>query len=79
MLRVPPGTRSTGPYRHFDTAVLNALPHDTDRLAQNPPGQTRGCSNLGYAILGAALEAPCATPYEELVCAHDLDPCASTE
>ncbi|MFJ7209617.1 serine hydrolase domain-containing protein [Streptomyces sp. NPDC098789] len=72
--RLPPGTGRGDPYRHFDRAALDTLLHDADRLVDSPPGAARAYSNLGYAVLGAALEAACAAPYEELIRDHVLEP-----
>lgn len=72
--RVPPGTPRRDPYRRFDDTALDTLLRDADRLTQSPPGQTRAYSNLGYAVLGAALRAAAAAPYEELVRHHVLEP-----
>lgn len=78
--RLPPGRlRSRDPYAAFDRAALRALLPRLDTLAVRPPGRQEEYSNLGYALLGAALTAASGTPYEELVTAHVLRPLDITE
>ncbi|WP_241265701.1 serine hydrolase domain-containing protein [Streptomyces boncukensis] len=75
--RLPPGTRAVrpNPYESFDAetmrrAVLDRLPS----LVDNPPGAREEYSNLGYAVLGAALEAAGQGTYEELLGVYVLQP-----
>ncbi|KOV59189.1 serine hydrolase domain-containing protein [Streptomyces sp. MMG1121] len=71
--RLPPGTGVRDPYAAFDLAALHRLLGRLDRVAVRPPGQEE-YSNLGYAVLGAALVAAAGTSYEELLAAHVLRP-----
>lgn len=78
--RLPPGLRAPrDPYAAFDRAALHALLPRLGTLATRPPGREEEYSNLGYAVLGAALEAAAGATYEELVSAYVLDPLGITE
>ncbi|MER6557562.1 serine hydrolase domain-containing protein [Streptomyces sp. NPDC001027] len=73
--RLPPGPLpDRDPYAAFDLPALHALLPRLDELAVNPPGSGEEYSNLGYAILGAALAAAAGTTYEELAEAYVLQP-----
>ncbi|MGW2488559.1 serine hydrolase domain-containing protein [Streptomyces sp. NPDC001606] len=72
--RLPPGTRGRDPYAAFDRAALHRLLDRLDRVAVRQPGQQEEYSNLGYAVLGAALAGAAGTSYEELVDEHVLRP-----
>ncbi|MET9503627.1 serine hydrolase domain-containing protein [Streptomyces sp. NPDC006622] len=50
-----------------------------DTLVRRPPGQGEEYSNLGYAVLGAALTAASGATYEELVTEYVLRPLDLTE
>jgi CubicO group peptidase (beta-lactamase class C family) len=68
------------PYAAFDRAALHALLPRLDALATRPPGREEEYSNLGYAVLGAALSAAASgATYEELVTEHVLRPLGLTE
>ncbi|GAA3220684.1 serine hydrolase domain-containing protein [Streptomyces thermocoprophilus] len=73
--RLPPGLGGgRDPYAPFDAEALQALlPRLTD-IAVRPPGGEPEYSNLGYAVLGAALEKAAGLPYEELLSAYVLEP-----
>ncbi|MFI0261422.1 serine hydrolase domain-containing protein [Streptomyces sp. NPDC017056] len=62
------------PYRRFDAGALRSLVARLDTLATAPPGTSEEYSNLGYAVLGAALAAAAGEPYERLVRHRVLDP-----
>ncbi|MEV6020693.1 serine hydrolase domain-containing protein [Streptomyces sp. NPDC051997] len=72
--RLPPGINGRDPYAAFDAAALDSVVRTLDTLATAPPGTAEEYSNLGYALLGAALTAATGTPYEELLHRHVLDP-----
>ncbi|MCC3768927.1 serine hydrolase [Streptomyces sp. UNOC14_S4] len=72
--RQPPGLPRRNPYLSFDDAALHSLLAQADRLTIRPAGQDRGYSNLGYAVLGAALSKAAKAPYEEVVRDYVLDP-----
>jgi D-alanyl-D-alanine-carboxypeptidase/D-alanyl-D-alanine-endopeptidase len=72
--RLPPGTGLRDPYAAFDRAALYRLLGRLDKVAVRPPGQQEEYSNLGYAVLGAALVATAGVPYEELLAEHVLRP-----
>ncbi|MEU1303870.1 serine hydrolase domain-containing protein [Streptomyces shenzhenensis] len=78
--RLPPGHfPRRDPYAAFDRPALDRLLPRLDTLAARPPGQVEEYSNLGYAVLGAALTAACGTTYEELVAEYVLRPLDITE
>lgn len=78
--RLPPGRLPRrDPYAAFDGPALHALLPRLDTLATRPAGREEEYSNLGYAVLGAALTAAAGTTYEELVTAHVLRPLEITE
>ncbi|MFI9251458.1 serine hydrolase domain-containing protein [Streptomyces sp. NPDC053069] len=72
--RLPPGTGGRDPYAPFDDAALHRLLGRLDEVAVRPPGQQEEYSNLGYAVLGAALVSAAGAPYEELLAEHVLRP-----
>ncbi|MFB7503309.1 serine hydrolase domain-containing protein [Streptomyces broussonetiae] len=76
--RLPPGTGLRDPYAAFDRAALHRLLGRLDQVVVRPPGQEE-YSNLGYAVLGAALVAAAGTAYEELLAEHVLRPLAVNE
>ncbi|MEH6375345.1 serine hydrolase domain-containing protein [Streptomyces sp. KLMMK] len=70
-----PGTTRSDPYRPFtDQALRELLAAGLGPLATAPPGEREEYSNLGYAVLGAALSAAAGAPYADLLAAHVLDP-----
>ncbi|MFJ4874121.1 serine hydrolase domain-containing protein [Streptomyces sp. NPDC088745] len=77
--RVPPGLRRRDPYADFDAAALDALLRDLGSLTVAEPGAVEEYSNLGYAVLGAALAAAADLSYEELLARHVLGPLDVTE
>ncbi|MFF3940441.1 serine hydrolase domain-containing protein [Streptomyces phaeofaciens] len=77
--RLPPRLKRRDPYAAFDHAALHRLLHRLDALQIGPPGREEEYSNLGYAILGAALSAASDTSYEELVTKYVLRPLEITE
>ncbi|MGW2884115.1 serine hydrolase domain-containing protein [Streptomyces griseoruber] len=79
--RLPPGALPPrDPYAAFDRPALHALVRRLDTLVTRPPGQEEEYSNLGYAVLGAALTAAASgASYEELVTEHVLRPLDVTE
>ncbi|MET8766652.1 serine hydrolase domain-containing protein [Streptomyces sp. NPDC004658] len=78
--RLPPGPLPRrDPYAAFDRPALDRLLPRLDTLATRPPGQAEEYSNLGYAVLGAALTAASGTTYEELVTEYVLRPLDITE
>lgn len=72
--RLPPRTGFRDPYRPFTRDALDHLLPRLDTLAVRPPGAEEEYSNLGYAILGAALTAATGRTYEQLVTDHVLTP-----
>ncbi|MFF3617185.1 serine hydrolase domain-containing protein [Streptomyces sp. NPDC002580] len=72
--RLPPGISGPDPYVAFDSDALDSVVQHLDTLVTTPPGTAEEYSNLGYAVLGAALVAATRTPYEELLHRHVLDP-----
>ncbi|KAF0650189.1 MULTISPECIES: serine hydrolase domain-containing protein [Streptomyces] len=73
--RLPPalGPRRD-PYAPFTAEALGATLPRLDRLATRPAGEGTEYSNLGYAVLGAALAAAARQPYPDLLRAHVLEP-----
>lgn len=72
--RLPPGLTGHDPYAAFDDDALQAVLGRLGEVAVRPPGQEAEYSNLGYAVLGAALVSAAGQPYEELVREHVLTP-----
>ncbi|MEV6048484.1 serine hydrolase domain-containing protein [Streptomyces xanthochromogenes] len=77
--RVPPGIHRRDPYASFDAAALGTLIQQLDSLTTSTPGQTEEYSNLGYAVLGAALCAASGASYQELLQEYVLAPLDVTE
>ncbi|MFJ3307952.1 serine hydrolase domain-containing protein [Streptomyces sp. NPDC086549] len=77
--RLPPHVAGRDPYVPFDERALRDVLSRLDSIATRPAGQEEEYSNLGYAVLGAALAAASGTTYEELVGAHVLRPLDVTE
>ncbi|MGW5848269.1 serine hydrolase domain-containing protein [Streptomyces sp. NPDC055254] len=72
--RVPPCLRRRDPYLTFDAAALRTVLGKLDSLTTAEPGATEEYSNLGYAMLGAALVAAAGMPYQELLTRYVLAP-----
>ncbi|MFJ3880792.1 serine hydrolase domain-containing protein [Streptomyces sp. NPDC090077] len=72
--RQPPGLPGKDPYRGFDTTALHQVLDTCDQITVTPVGTAKEYSNLGYAILGAALSSAAQTSYEQLVHDHVLTP-----
>lgn len=79
MPRVPPRLRRLDPYADFDSEALNAVLERLDTFTTGPPGGEAEYSNLGYAILGAALSSAADASYEELLNRYVLTPLNVTE
>ncbi|MFF7364788.1 serine hydrolase [Streptomyces sp. NPDC008125] len=77
--RLPPGIKRRDPYADFDAAALHATLQRLDALTTTAPGDTEEYSNLGYAVLGAALTSAAGLPYEELLHHYVLGPLGITE
>lgn len=71
--RLPPGAGGRDPYAAFDGDALHRLLGRLDRVTIRPPGEQE-YSNLGYAVLGAALVSAAGASYEELLAEHVLGP-----
>ncbi|MEU2062286.1 serine hydrolase domain-containing protein [Streptomyces sp. NPDC013455] len=76
--RLPPRVGRRDPYAAFDHAELLRLVRGLDALAVRPPGGEE-YSNLGYAVLGAALARAGGAGYGELLDTHVLRPLGITE
>ncbi|SER00351.1 D-alanyl-D-alanine-carboxypeptidase / D-alanyl-D-alanine-endopeptidase [Streptomyces sp. yr375] len=76
--RLPPDSGLFNPYRDFTRARLDELVGRLDSLVTARPGEREEYSNLGYAVLGAALTAAAGGSYEELVVDHVLAPLGLT-
>jgi CubicO group peptidase (beta-lactamase class C family) len=61
----------TGPVSMWENTLLSALPHTS---YQSAPGTEYSYSNVGYAILGAALSRAAHQPYVEWERSHVLEP-----
>lgn len=74
--RLPPGLTGprTDPYADFTPDRLRRLVGRLDEIAERAAGEKAEYSNLGYAVLGAALEEAAGQPYEELLSRHVLQP-----
>ncbi|MGQ4331180.1 serine hydrolase domain-containing protein [Streptomyces hayashii] len=79
--RLPPGRLPRrDPYAPFDAPALQALLPRLDVLVTGPPGEREEYSNLGYAVLGAALTAAASgASYEDLINEYVLGPLDVTE
>ena len=60
--RLPPGIGGRDPYAAFGAQALDAVVRQLDTLVTAPAGTAEEYSNLGYALLGAALVAATDTP-----------------
>ncbi|MFH8934674.1 serine hydrolase domain-containing protein [Streptomyces griseosporeus] len=73
--RLPPGMGpARDPYAAFDARALRELLPRLDSIAVRPPGASEEYSNLGYAVLGAALVEAAGASYEDLLSEYVLDP-----
>ncbi|MET8324817.1 serine hydrolase domain-containing protein [Streptomyces sp. NPDC005181] len=72
--RLPPGLAGHDPYAAFDEDALRAVLDRLEEITVRRPGQEAEYSNLGYAVLGAALVSAAGRPYEELVREYVLTP-----
>lgn len=61
----------TGPVSKWEQTLISALPHTS---YDTPPGTRFSYSNIGYAILGAALSRAAGVPYTEWERTHVLEP-----
>ncbi|MEU2338860.1 serine hydrolase domain-containing protein [Streptomyces sp. NPDC006654] len=77
--RLPPHLKGRDPYAAFDEAALHAVLHGLDTLTTTAPGHTEEYSNLGYAILGAALTSATGMSYQDLLNHYVLAPLDITE
>uniref|UniRef100_A0AAU2V6T5 Beta-lactamase family protein n=1 Tax=Streptomyces sp. NBC_00003 TaxID=2903608 RepID=A0AAU2V6T5_9ACTN len=77
--RLPPNLRRRDPYAPFDAEALDTLVRRLDTLPTAAPGHAEEYSNLGYALLGAALVSATGTSYEDLLARHVLAPLGITE
>ncbi|MFB7918424.1 serine hydrolase domain-containing protein [Streptomyces sp. NPDC056061] len=77
--RLPPGLSSLDPYAAFTGNSLSGLLLRLDEITLRPAGMQEEYSNLGYAVLGAALMAAAGKPYEELLNEHVLAPLEISE
>lgn len=68
-------TYTTGPVADWEKTLIAALPH-THYVHE--PGTRFSYSNIGYAILGAALSRASGEPYTEYVPKHILQPLGMT-
>jgi CubicO group peptidase (beta-lactamase class C family) len=68
-------TYVTGPVASWEKTLIAALPH-THYIAE--PGTRFSYSNIGYAILGAALAHAAGEPYTEYVAKHIFQPLGMT-
>ncbi len=64
-------TYTTGRVADWEKTLIAALPHTTYKFE---PGTRYSYSNIGYAILGAALERAAGKPYTEYVQKNVLEP-----
>ncbi|WP_438293080.1 serine hydrolase domain-containing protein [Streptomyces sp. HUAS TT7] len=77
--RLPPHLHRRDPYAPFDDQALDTLVRRLDTLPTAAPGHAEEYSNLGYAVLGAALASATGSSYEELLERHVLAPLGITE
>jgi len=68
-------TYTTGPVADWEKTLIAALPH-THYIHE--PGTRFSYSNIGYAILGAAVSRAAGEPYTEYVTKHILQPLGMT-
>ncbi|TPQ20790.1 beta-lactamase family protein [Streptomyces sporangiiformans] len=72
--KLPAHTDPRDPYAAFGAEEFIQVLHRLDELTERPPGAATVYSNLGYAVLGAALEAAGKAQYEDLVHRYVLAP-----
>ncbi|TQK52947.1 D-alanyl-D-alanine-carboxypeptidase/D-alanyl-D-alanine-endopeptidase [Streptomyces sp. SLBN-118] len=72
--RLPPGPTGRDPYAAFDEDALRTVLGRLAEVVVRPPGAQEEYSNLGYAVLGAALVSAAGLPYEDVVREHVLAP-----
>jgi D-alanyl-D-alanine-carboxypeptidase/D-alanyl-D-alanine-endopeptidase len=74
--RLPPEVwgLSRDPYAGFGPERLRRLVGRLDEVVEHPAGRETVYSNLGYAVLGAALEEAAGEPYPVLLRTHVLEP-----
>ncbi|GAA2948307.1 MULTISPECIES: serine hydrolase domain-containing protein [Streptomyces] len=77
--RLPPRMKRRDPYAAFDDAALHSVLQGLDTLATTAPGHTEEYSNLGYAVLGAALTSAAGMSYQDLLDHYVLVPLGITE
>ncbi|MFF9339036.1 serine hydrolase domain-containing protein [Streptomyces sp. NPDC014773] len=70
----PASTDPRDPYATLDPQEFDGILRRLDTIATRKPGADQEYSNLGYAVLGAALEKAGGGPYEELLRTHVLAP-----
>ncbi|MFD6476326.1 serine hydrolase domain-containing protein [Streptomyces anulatus] len=76
--RIPPHLRRTDPYADFDAGALDSVVRNLGSFTTGSPGREAEYSNLGYALLGAALASAARAEYEELLHEHVLAPLGLT-
>ncbi|MFE1437988.1 serine hydrolase [Streptomyces sp. NPDC058739] len=77
--RLPPRLERRDPYAGFDAAELERVLGSLDTLTTAAPDEREEYSNLGYAVLGAALTVAAGTGYEQLLATHVLEPLGVSE
>lgn len=78
--RLPPGRLSRrDPYALFDGEALRGVMRQLGQITRYTPGTVEVYSNLGYMLLGAALERAAKSPYDDLVHKLVLDPLNITD
>ncbi|MFE8988882.1 serine hydrolase domain-containing protein [Streptomyces collinus] len=70
----PSSTNPRDPYATLDSEEFDRILRQLDTIAARKPGAGEEYSNLGYAVLGAALEAAGSGTYEELLRTYVLAP-----
>lgn len=76
LAREPASSRAArGRFEHWDRKVVASIPLTE---AVRPPGEAYRYSNIGYGILGLALERAADRPFEDLVAEHILEPLGMT-
>ncbi|MFI2371926.1 serine hydrolase domain-containing protein [Streptomyces sp. NPDC018833] len=71
---LPSATDPRDPYAALDAEEFDRVLRRLDEIALRPPGAGEEYSNLGYAVLGAALEAAGGGTYEDLLREYVLAP-----
>lgn len=77
--RLPPHIKRRDPYASFDDAALQDVLCALGTFATTSPGQTEEYSNLGYAVLGAALTSATGMTYQDLLDHYVLAPLGITD